>query len=75
MEEQLTQERIAKHYLACLDSVQVINDVVANSEKYKDDDTILERNVKHLQGMRQASFWTTEDMTPLEAAIALGSVT
>lgn len=73
MEDQLTPERIAKHYSACLDSVWVINDAIANPDRYTGDDTVIERNVQHLEGMRQMAFWTDEDMTPIDAAIAAGN--
>lgn len=73
MEDQLTPERIAKHYSACLDSVWVVNDALANPAKYNGDDTVIERNVKHLEGMRQADFWTNEDMAPIDAAIDAGN--
>jgi hypothetical protein len=73
MDDQLTPERIAKHYSACLDSVWVINDAIANPNSYIGDDTVIDRNVKHLEGMRQAPFWTNEDMAPIDAAIAAGN--
>lgn len=73
MDDQLTPERIAKHYSACLDSVWVINDTIANPDRYTGDDTVIERNVKHLEGMRQADFWTDEDMAPIDSAIAAGN--
>ena len=72
-EETLTPERIAKHYSACLDSVFVINDAIANPDKYVGDDTVIQRNVQHLEGMLNADFWTTEDMAPIDAAIAAGN--
>ena len=73
MEDQLTPERIAKHYSACLDSVWVVNDAIANPDRYTGDDTVIERNVQHLEGMCQADFWTDEDMAPIDAAIAAGN--
>lgn len=73
MEDQFTPERIAKHYSACLDSVGVVNDAIANPNCYTGDDTVIERNVRHLEGMRQADFWTTEDMAPIDDAIAAGN--
>jgi hypothetical protein len=69
----LTPERIAEHYSACLDSVWVINDAIAKPDKYTGDDTVIQRNVQHLEGMRQADFWTTENMAPIDAAIAVGN--
>jgi hypothetical protein len=73
MNDDLTSERIAKHYSACLDSVTVINDALANPEGYATDPAVIERNVRHLEGMRPAAFWTTEDMAPIDAAIAAGN--
>jgi hypothetical protein len=73
MNDDLTPEQIAKHYSACLDSVWVINDAIANPDRYATDDTVIQRNVQHLEGMRKADFWTDEDMTPVDAAIAAGN--
>jgi len=69
----LTPEQIASHYSACLDSVWLINDVLSYPSKYVDDDTVIQRNVQHLEGMRQADFWGDEDMTPNDDAIAVGN--
>jgi hypothetical protein len=71
----LTPELIAKHYSACIDSVWVVNDAIANPDKHAGDDTVIQRNVQHLEGMRNADFWTTEDMAPIDAAIAAGNAT
>lgn len=71
--EELTTEQIAKHYSACLDSVWVINDAIANPNRYAGDDTVIQRNVQHLEGMLKAPFWTTEDMAPINAAVAAGN--
>lgn len=68
-----TPEEIAKHYSACLDSVMLINDAIANPDRYTGDDTVIERNVRHLEGMKRATFWTTEDFGPIDAAIAAGN--
>lgn len=72
MDEQ-TPEQIAKHYSACLDSVWVINDAIANPDRYTGDDTVIQRNVVHLEGMLNAPFWTNEDMTTINTAIAAGN--
>lgn len=74
MDNQLTPEEIVQHYSACLDSVWVVNDAIANPAKYTSDDTVIQRNVQHLEGMRKADFWTTEDMAPIDAAIAAGLI-
>ena len=73
MDNRLTPEEIAQHYSACLDSVWVVNDAIANPAKYTSDDTVIQRNVQHLEGMRKAAFWATEDMAPIDAAIAAGN--
>jgi hypothetical protein len=51
MENDITAEEIAQHYSAAMDSVNLINDVVANPDKYTDDPTVLQRNVDHLKIM------------------------
>tara|TARA_R110000824_G_scaffold43088_12_gene126437 strand:+ start:48 stop:266 length:219 start_codon:yes stop_codon:yes gene_type:complete len=68
-----TAEEIAKHYLAAMDSVNLINKVVADPDSYTDDATVLSRNVEHLKIVKAWDFWTDEDMTPFDNAIAAGS--
>ena len=68
-----TAEEIAKHYSACMDSVNLINAVIAAPDNYADDPTVLQRNVEHLEGMVNYEHWTTEDMTPLNNAITAGN--
>lgn len=70
---ELTEEQqIAQHYKALLDSVWLINDAIANPAKYTNDETVIQRNVDHLELMLAKDFWTTEDMAPINAAIAAG---
>lgn len=71
MEDQ-TPEQIAQHYSAMLNSVSVINDAIANPEKYAQDETVIQRNVEHLQHMKTRDFWTDEDMSAVDAAISAG---
>mgnify|MGYP003653963437 FL=1 len=73
MSDTPTTEQIAKHYSACMDSVNLINAVIAAPDDYSDDETVLERNVGHLELMVLKDYWTTEDMSPLNAAIAAGN--
>lgn len=68
-----TAEEIAQHYSACMDSVNLINAVIADPDAYADDETVLQRNVSHLEGMVNATYWTNEDMTPLNDAITAGN--
>jgi hypothetical protein len=72
MSEELTPEQIAQHYSAAMDSVNLINAVIADPDAYADDETVIDRNVRHLQIVVAWPFWTTEDMTPLNDAIAAG---
>jgi hypothetical protein len=69
--ENQTPEQIAQHYKAMLDSVWLINAIIAG-EQDADKDTI-DRNVQHLELMLAKDFWTTEDMTPVNLAITAGN--
>jgi hypothetical protein len=68
--EQPTAEQIAKHYSACLDSVNLING--GKPEMMSDEDwaDTIARNKEHLNIMLAKDFWTTEDLAPLQAAAA-----
>jgi hypothetical protein len=66
---ELTQEDIARHYSAALDSVNLINgDKPENTTDEEWADTIA-RNKEHLTIMLAKEFWTTEDLTPLQDAV------
>ena len=73
MPEEITAEQIARHYSACMDSVNLINAVVAAPADYAEDETVLQRNVDHLAAMVLQDYWTTEDMTPLNDAVTAGN--
>lgn len=66
----LTPEQIAQHYSAAMDSVDLLN---AGQPEGMDDadwaDTV-SRNVEHLKIMVAKDFWTDEDLTPFNDAIA-----
>ena len=68
-----TAEEIAQHYTAMGHSVDIL---YAGQPEGMDDaewaDTV-SRNVEHLQLMVAKDFWTTEDMTAVNAAIAANS--
>jgi len=65
---ELTQEYIARHYSAALDSVNLINgDKPENITDEEWADTIA-RNKEHLTIMLAKDFWTDEDLTPLKDA-------
>lgn len=68
--EQPTAEDIARHYSAALDSVNLIN--AGKPEGMSDEDwaDTVQRNKEHLQIMVAKPYWTTEDLSPLQAASA-----
>jgi hypothetical protein len=70
MNELTPEQQIAKHYSAALDSVALIN--AGKPEDMLDADwaDCLSRNKEHLVIMLAKDFWTTEDLTPLQAAAA-----
>ena len=73
MEDQITADQIAQHYSAAMDSVTLLN--AGQPEDMSDDDwaDCVSRNVEHLQIMVGKDFWTDEDLTPFNTAIASNS--
>ena len=74
--DEITAEQIAQHYTAMGHSVDLINAIIAG-EAMADDDAsekqdCVNRNVEHLEIMVAKDFWTTEDMTAVNAAIVAG---
>jgi len=70
MNELTEAQQIAQHYKAALDSVALIN--AGKPEKMEDSEwqDCLARNKAHLKIMLAKDFWTTEDLSPLQAASA-----
>ena len=75
--DELTAEQIAQHYTAMGHSVDLINAIIAGEARADDDaadkQDCVDRNVEHLEVMVAKDFWTTEDMTAANAAIAAGT--
>lgn len=75
--DELTSEQIAKHYSAMGDSVDLINAIIAGDAMADDDaaekQDCVNRNVEHLEIMVAKDYWTTEDMTAVNAAITAGN--
>ena len=75
--DELTAEQIAQNYSAMGDSVALINDVIAGTENIftsiEDKQDCVDRNVAHLELMVAKDYWTTEDMTAVNAAITAGN--
>jgi hypothetical protein len=69
-------EQIAKNYKAMGDSVDLINQYLAGTfpEMMKPEEVAdaIGRNVAHLELMVAKDYWTNEDMTAVNAAIAAG---
>jgi hypothetical protein len=75
--DEITTEQIAQHYTAMGHSVDLINAIIAG-EAMADDDAAekqncVDRNVEHLEIMVAKDYWTTEDMTAVNAAITAGN--
>ena len=68
--ETITPEQVARHYSAALDSVALINGAKPELMTAEDWADCLARNKEHLVLMLAKDFWTTEDLTPLQAASA-----
>ena len=68
MEIENTAEQIAKHYKACMDSVNLINGGKPEMMSDADWADCLSRNKEHLKLMLAKDFWTTEDLSPLQVA-------
>jgi hypothetical protein len=63
-------EDIARHYSACMDSVNLINGGKPASMSDAAWADAVSRNKEHLELMLAKDFWTTEDLEPLRAAVA-----
>ena len=68
MNEITAEQQIARHYAACMDSVNLIN--AGKPEDMEDAEwaDCLSRNKEHLKIMLAKPFWTNEDLTPLQQA-------
>ena len=65
----VTTKEIAQHYKAAMDSVRLINEIVASGDNDTESANVKSRNQEHLEIMVAKDFWTTEDLTPLTSAI------
>jgi len=67
--DEISQEQIAQHYSATMDSVNLIN---AGKPEWMSDDEWLDtvnRNKAHINIMLTKDYWTNEDLTPFKDAI------
>jgi hypothetical protein len=75
-DEVKTAEDIAQDYTAMGHSVDLINGIIDGTkmadESAEDRQSAVDRNVEHLELMVTKDYWTSEDMTAVNAAIASG---
>tara|TARA_R100001509_G_C4708925_1_gene162637 strand:+ start:62 stop:277 length:216 start_codon:yes stop_codon:yes gene_type:complete len=70
MADSLTTEEIAQNYLAMNHSVDLINGDKPEGMDDEEWTATIERNKEHLRIMVAQDYWTNEDMTAVNAAIA-----
>lgn len=68
----ITPDQILVMYTSSLDSVTLIHSMCSNTTITKQDLETIARNVEHLRIMKQKTWWTTEDLTPFDRAVAAG---
>jgi hypothetical protein len=64
-----TTEEITQHYSAMLDSVNLLNAGQPTNMEDADWADTVSRNKEHLELMVAKDFWTTEDMSPVNAVL------
>jgi hypothetical protein len=71
-----TAAEILQHYTAMGHSVDLIDAVIAGTqmadESADEKNACVSRNVEHLELMLTRDYWTSEDMTAVNAAIVAG---
>ena len=71
-----TTEELAQDYTAMGHSVDLINGIIAGTQMAGEDaadrQDCVDRNVEHLELMVAKDYWTSEDMTAVNAAITAG---
>ena len=65
-----TAEEIAQHYSAAMDSVNLLTDGKPAGMSDADWTDTVRRNKEHLNIMIAKDYWTNEDLTPFEDAVA-----
>ena len=75
-DEVKTAEEIAQDYTAMGHAVDLINGIIDGTqmadEEAADRQGAVDRNVEHLELMVAKDYWTSEDMTAVNAAIVAG---
>jgi hypothetical protein len=60
---------IAQQYASMLESAKLIDEIIASKETDEESLVAFEQNKNHLIAMRAKTFWTSEDMTAIDAAL------
>ena len=72
-----TEAGILQHYTAMGHSVDLIGAVIDGTqmadESADEKNACVDRNVEHLELMLTRDYWTSEDMTSVDAAIVAGN--
>ena len=70
MDNIITEDEVQRHYNAAMHSVSLLNGGKPEEMDQADWDDTVARNVEHLKIMVAKDYWTTQDLTPLNDAIA-----
>jgi len=70
MSDELTKEEIAQNYTAMGHSVDLLNAGKPDNMEADEWTATKARNVEHLELMKAQTYWTSEDMTAVDKAIA-----
>jgi len=70
MSDEITEEQIAQHYTAMGHSVDLLNAGKPEGMEADEWTATKARNVEHLELMVAKDYWTDEDMTAVNKAIA-----
>lgn len=66
--QEVTAEEIAQHYSAAMDSVNLINGTKPEMMTDAEWTDTLKRNKEHLRIILDKTWWTNQDLTPLQQA-------
>ena len=70
MSDEITEEQIAQNYTAMGHSVDLLNAGKPDGMEADEWTATKARNVEHLELMKGQDYWTSEDMTAVDKAIA-----
>ena len=68
----LTALEIATNFTKMKESISLVNEAIATNDKDEETLACVKRNIDHLEHMLTRDYWTTEDMSDVNAAITAG---